>query len=113
MRGYKATDGEGLMKNDYASNLRRQAETLLSQQDKLWNGTTAANIGELLEELDVRRLEVQVQYEELEAAYAQLEVERTKYASLYHSMPVGYLNLDGNGVIQEANQYCSKLLQTS
>jgi PAS domain S-box-containing protein len=100
------------MKNDYAENLRLKAQALLNQRNPDWNDSTAANVSEILEELEVHRIELQIQNENLQDAYAQLETERAKYANLYHTMPVGYLHLDINGFIQEANQYCCKLLQT-
>jgi PAS domain S-box-containing protein len=99
------------MKNDYAGNLRVKAQALLNQRNPDWNGSTAASLNEILEELEVHRIELQIQNENLQDAYAQLEAEKAKYARLYHTMPVGYLHVDINGIIQEANHYCCKLLQ--
>lgn len=45
----------------------------------------------------------EMQYEDLRRTRLELEVARDRYATLFDSTPVGYVIIDGNGRILEAN----------
>ncbi|MGA2403927.1 MAG: PAS domain S-box protein, partial [Syntrophobacteraceae bacterium] len=57
----------------------------------------------LSHELAVHRIELEMQNEELRNALVQIEESRTRYSDLYDFAPVGYLTLDENGLVLEAN----------
>ncbi|WP_102128394.1 sensor histidine kinase [Deinococcus planocerae] len=56
-----------------------------------------------LRELQVHQIELELQNEELLRANAELEDTRAKYLDLFEFAPVGYLTLDRQGIVQEAN----------
>jgi PAS domain S-box-containing protein len=61
-------------------------------------------------ELQIYREEVRQQNEELIRAQRELELSRDRYADLFDSAPVGYLTFDANGVVEEVNLTCARLL---
>src|SRR5947208_9077742 len=58
---------------------------------------------DLIRELHVHQLELEIQNRELRLAQEQLAQARRRYADLYDFSPVGYANLDENGIIEEIN----------
>lgn len=80
-------------------------------------GPSPADVGALLRELQEQRHELQVhqielelQNEELRRANLELEETRAKYLDLFEFAPVGYLTLDRQGIVQEANLTACTLL---
>ena len=61
-------------------------------------------------QLQVFREETRQQNEELIQAQRRLERARDRYADLYDSAPIGYLSLDGSGVVEEINLTGARLL---
>lgn len=84
-----------------AAELRRRAEERLAQKpaDPASRGS-GADMRKLIHELDVRRIELELQNEELREA--RLAVE-TSYNELYDFAPVGYFTLDASGLIVQVN----------
>jgi PAS domain S-box-containing protein len=64
----------------------------------------------LLHELQVHRIELQQQNEELRRAQILLEESRSRYSDLYHHAPVGYVVLDRSGIIVESNATFAAML---
>ena len=91
--------------------LRRQVEELLRVQ------TASAHPprkGEetmrLVHELEVHRIELEMQNEELRSAQEEVEFSRNKYLELYDFAPVGYFTFDAHGLIREVNLTGAHLL---
>jgi PAS domain S-box-containing protein len=61
-------------------------------------------------ELRARQIELEIQNQELRHAREALEAALRKYSELYDFAPVGYLTLDREGTIQEANLTAAILL---
>jgi len=95
--------------------LRDRAETRLLQQGRknhAGNGATRslADTQRLLHELQVHQIELEMQNEELRKARDEMEAGMEKYSELYDFAPLGYLTLDPEGVIREANLTAASLL---
>jgi two-component system, cell cycle sensor histidine kinase and response regulator CckA len=61
-------------------------------------------------ELDVHRVELEIQNEELRRTQIELEDAAAKYLDLFDLSPVGYLTLDAQGRILEANRTAEAML---
>jgi hypothetical protein len=57
----------------------------------------------LLHELNVHRIELELQNEELREAQRELELSRDRYLQLDHHAPIGYISVDSSGIIRQAN----------
>ena len=67
------------------------------------NTLTLDDARQLFHELRVYQIEIEMHNEELRRTQHELEVSRTRYFDLYDLAPVGYLTLNGQGLILEAN----------
>jgi PAS domain S-box-containing protein len=65
---------------------------------------------QLLQELRVQQIELEIQNEELRRTHQQLEKSKARYFELYDLAPLGYLTIDGQGLILEANLAAVTLL---
>jgi len=83
--------------------LRQQAEALLQRLPKATAELAAADLERLLHELHIHQVELELQNEELRSNQEELQIARDKYTELYDVAPVGYLTLDRQGTILEAN----------
>ncbi len=91
--------------------LRRRAETRLKDGRTAATRPAQANeLQRLLHELQVHQIELEMQNEELQQARDKMEAGFEKYSDLYYFAPVGYLTLDREGTVKEANLTSARLL---
>ena len=64
----------------------------------------------LVHELQVYQVELEMQNEDLRQSQTELEETRARYVELYDFAPVGYLSLNENGVVSEANLCAAAML---
>ncbi|NNJ11321.1 PAS domain S-box protein [Chloroflexales bacterium ZM16-3] len=94
---------------DAAAIRRRRAETLISAEDEA--PALSQSPEEMLHELQVHQIELELQNEELRRAQQDLESTRARYFDLYDLAPVGYITLNAQGMIQEANLTAATMLK--
>jgi len=95
-------------KKESAADLRRQAETQLQGSPAL----PPADPLRMVHELQVHRMELEMQNEELERSRTETEASLARYTDLYDFAPVGYVTIDDQGVIRQANLAAADLLGT-
>jgi len=93
------------------SRLRRRAEDALRKTRSDIQNMAIEDTQELVHELQVHQIELQMQNEELQKTQQELEISREKYYDIYNRAPVGYLMLDREGTILEANLMAAQLLE--
>ncbi|MFO7728286.1 MAG: PAS domain-containing sensor histidine kinase [Desulfonatronovibrio sp.] len=84
--------------------LRKKAEERLQRQMPEIEDLTAAEIKNLIHDYHVHQIELEIQNEELRETQRDLEIARDRFAKLYNDSPAGYLTVDQNGIIAQANQ---------
>jgi PAS domain S-box-containing protein len=84
-------------------------ETLKSKSS-LTENMPVEDVRKLVEELQIHQVELEMQNEELRSVQWELEQSRKKYSDLYDFAPVGYLTLNEEGRIVEANLTAAKQL---
>ena len=72
---------------------------------------TADEVRQLVHELDVHRVELEIQNQQLREVQLAAEESKERYRQLYDSAPIGFVTLDPRGAILEANLTASHLLQ--
>ncbi|MGR9117465.1 MAG: ATP-binding protein [Gammaproteobacteria bacterium] len=92
-----------------ASLLRQSAEQVLVNQTAA-TPDSSLDDKRLLHELQVHQIELELLNENLRHTQAELEKSRAHYFDLYDRAPVGYLTVNAQDLIQEANQKACSLL---
>ena len=92
------------------SGIRKRAEEVLCQRPGDIQILPGADIKTLIHELQVHRIELEMQNEELRKAQVEVEESRSKYLDLYDFAPIGYFTLDQKGLILEVNLAGADLL---
>ena len=99
--------------NDADAKRRLQAESLLENDahvvEELKHLSPVA-IAELFHELTVHQIELELQNEELRLAQLELDRAKSRYFDLYDLAPVGYLTVNTEDLITEANLVAANLL---
>ncbi|MEO7818550.1 MAG: PAS domain S-box protein, partial [Actinomycetota bacterium] len=89
---------------------RRQAEERLRATPRDVAAMPTKDVQQLVHELQVHQIELDMQNEELRRTQVELEAARDRYADLYDFSPAGYLTLDMQGKIVEANLRAGMLM---
>jgi len=93
-----------------SAELRRRAEERLGRGSHA-GPRTVDEAQRLLHELDVHKIELEIQNAELIKARDEAETALEKYTDLYEFAPVGYFTLDRKGTISSVNLTGSDLLR--
>jgi len=92
----------------FASALRIAAEKQLA--NKPLTAAPKRTMEEMLHELEVQKIELEMQNDELKRAQAIIEESRERYVNFYDSAPVGYITLGSDGRFEEINLTGATLL---
>jgi PAS domain S-box-containing protein len=90
--------------------LRYRAENVLKTTSAQVKKMSLPEIQHLVHELQVHQIELEMQNEELRQTQLELQQARDRYADLYDFAPVGFLTLNPQGQILEANLPACQLL---
>ena len=90
-------------KPNESSELRKSAELRLKSLEEVSAELSPEEINNLIHELQVHQIELEMQFEELRKVQLEIEKSRQKFTDLYDFAPVGYITVDKNGKILEAN----------
>ena len=96
-----------------STDLRRQAEETLRQQNRDWGSVAPEDSRNMLHELEVHQIELEMQNEELRRAQLELEASRASYFDLFYPAPVGYCTISEQDLLLEANLTAATLLGTT
>ena len=91
------------------NDLRTQAEAMLQEQPEELSRLSPEETQRLIQELRVHQIELELQNDELRDTQTALEASRNRYVDLYDFAPVGYLTIDEQGLIVEANLTCASM----
>ena len=97
---------------DRFDELRRQAEELLRQRSEEPSLSPPGDLFDLMHELEVHQKELEIQNEDLKRSQEDLIELHRKYEHLFEFAPCGYLILDPQGMISQANLTAIRLLGT-
>ena len=94
-----------------AAALRHSAEErLLRQRPEARGKKSEVEMARLVHELEVHQIELEMQNEELQQTRARAEELLGRFTDLYDFAPVGYVTMDGDGVILSVNLTGARLL---
>jgi PAS domain S-box-containing protein len=94
---------------DRGQSLRRRAEARLFPAREV-EALSPEGVRALVHELDVHQAELEIQNEELRNLTLGLEAARDRFRDLFDFAPAGYLTLEADGTIREANLKAGELL---
>jgi two-component system sensor kinase FixL len=90
--------------------LRKRAEEQVKRSARSAKAIPKYDVLQLIHELEVQRVELDMQSDELRRRESDLEDSRKKYFDLYDLASVGYVTLDRNEIIREINLTGAELL---
>ena len=91
--------------------LRYLAEARVRSDPELKADLDSKSPDELIHELLVHQVELEIQNEELRRAQQELLKSRDRFAELYEFAPIGYLTVNRDGVILDANMTLARMLR--
>jgi PAS domain S-box-containing protein len=105
----KKADSQSKAANHHKT-LRERAEAMVRSTRPDIAGMEKRDLQALVHELQVHQMELEIQNEELRVAQLELAQSRDRYSYLYDFAPVGYLTVNAEGRILEANLTAATML---
>ncbi len=90
--------------------LREMAEDLLNQSNRNLENYSLKNIKEMIQELQIQQIELELQNDELRISHLRLKESEVKYYEFYNNAPIGYLTLNDDEKVIEANIKIGEIL---
>jgi two-component system cell cycle sensor histidine kinase/response regulator CckA len=95
---------------DYLEALRLRAEAQQALLPRITSDVVGLSNAALIHRLQVHKIELEMQNDELRRSHAELEAVQLRYFDLYDLAPVGYCTLDPDGLILQCNLIFASLL---
>ncbi|MEX8547999.1 MAG: PAS domain-containing protein [Mucilaginibacter sp.] len=92
--------------------LREKAEQLISADKNSNRGVQLMEVKRLFHELRVQQIELEMQNDELQNSYAELEHGRINFSNLFELAPISYFVTSQTGIIQNVNYAGIKLFDS-
>ncbi|QTA78268.1 PAS domain-containing protein [Desulfonema limicola] len=89
---------------DKFQKLREQAEVMINKAEQKDREFDANDLKKILHELEVSRIELEIQNEELRHSQASLDLSRQEYFELFEFAPIGYAVLNSKGMVERINK---------
>lgn len=93
--------------------LRKKAEAILEKDVKTDVALQKEDIKKLIEEIEVFRIELEIQNEEIRETQSALAKSQREFYNLFEFAPIGYAVLTHDGVIRQLNQKGAELFRLS
>lgn len=106
----KANQAEFSLSKNRLQKLKKTAEEIINKKKKNSQSEIEKSLKKLLHELEVYEEELDVQSEELNRAYVEINEQNEKYSDLYNNAPVGYVTITPTGKILESNKQAVEYL---
>ena len=90
--------------------LRERAEAVLDPEDEVVRDLSPQKVRELVHELQTHQIELEMQNEDLRRAQEELIEARDQYSDFYDFAPVGYVSINEQGLILQANLALAEML---
>ena len=87
------------------------ARRLAKSKPALLDALTPNDVRALVQELEIHKVELEIQNEQLRDTQLTLEQSKERYRMLYETAPIGFLTLDAEGAISESNLTAASFLQ--
>jgi PAS domain S-box-containing protein len=101
----------GSRESTHVAKLRKRAiERMKANRTAAGPSTLGADTEKLLQELQIYQIELEMQNEELKESKIETEALLAKYLDIYDFSPIGYITLNQDGTILQANLTGSSLL---
>jgi PAS domain S-box-containing protein len=107
------SDNNKAIPPDNHKNLRKRAEELLQTTRTEIENMPTDDVKKLVHELQVHQIELQTTIEDLTETQLELNRSYERFRELYESAPVGYMTIDENGRILQANETIAEMLGIS
>ncbi len=93
--------------------LRKIAEDLIKDSGHTKKNIHVNDLGKMIHELDVYRIELEIQNEHLRESEAQRETSERRFYELFEFAPIGYVVLNKDTSIEQMNAACAECFKSS
>lgn len=90
--------------------LRKEAQRIANHELTALTPEKQTALTQLVYELDVTRVDLEMQNEELRKVSRQLALSRDEFHDLYETAPVAFVTMNGKGIIERVNAAAEQLL---
>lgn len=99
-----------MQQEDDFKELREKAEDLLNHSNKNVENFSLKSIKTMIQELQIHQIELELQNEELRVSQLRLKESEIKYYEFYNNAPIGYVTLNDDEKVIEANKKIGEII---